>query len=87
MLQDLTNWRRLYGTAALVGAAFGLLLALGILPTARQWPGDWGFEAGSPVAAILLPVAAGVLVALVLTAAAHLGARWQLRRRSKSGPG
>ncbi len=83
MLHVVTNWRRLYSTAALVGAAFGLLLALGVLPAAPRWPGNRGFEAGGSISAIMLPVAAGVLVGLALAAAAHLGVRWQLRGRSQ----
>ena len=87
MLDETTNWPRLYSTAALLGAAFGLLLSIGALPSAPEWPAAWGLEVRNPIGAILLPVIGGALVGLVLAAAAHLGTRYQLRRRSKSGTG
>jgi hypothetical protein len=81
MIDEKTNWSSLYGTAALIGAGFGLLLGLGALPAAPQWPAAWGVEGIGPVAALLLPVAGGALVGLLLAGAAHLGVRYQLRRR------
>jgi len=87
MLDATTNWPRLYSSAALTGAAFGLLLSIGALPSAPDWPADWGAEAMGSVAALLVPVAGGAVVGLVLAAAAHLGVRYQLRRRSKPGAG
>jgi len=82
-----TNWPRLYSTAVLLGAGFGLLLSLGGLPSAPEWPAGWGMDPTSRWTAIVVPVAGGALVGLVLAAAAHLGVRYQLRRRSTPGDG
>ncbi len=87
MLDPTTNWPRLYAMATLIGAGFGLLLSLGGLPSAPDWPAGWGPQDTGPITAIVLPVACGVLVGLVLAAAAHLGVRLQLRRRGRSGGG
>ena len=82
MIHDRTDWRRLYAVAALLGGGFGLLLALGLLPAAPAWPEGWGLSPISAGLALLLPPAAGALVGLALAAMAHLGVRWQLRRRT-----
>jgi hypothetical protein len=87
MLDPATNWPRLYAIAVLLGAGFGLLLSLGILPSAPTWPAGWGMDATSRWSSIVIPVAGGALVGLALVAAAHLGVRFQLRRRSRLGRG
>jgi hypothetical protein len=87
MLHEVTNWPRVYLVAAVVGAAFGLLFALGALPAAPRLAATHDPEPTRRVAAVVLLVAAGVLVGLVLAATAHLGVRLQLRRRSKEGMG
>jgi hypothetical protein len=83
MLDATTNWARLYSMAALLGAGFGLLLSIGALPSAPDWPADWGVETTSPSRTLILPVISGALVGLVLAGVAHLGVRYQLRRGSK----
>ena len=85
MLDETTNWPRLYAIAALIGAGSGSLLSLGGLPSAPDWPGGWGMETTSRIATLVVPVAGGALLGVALAAAAHLGVRYQLRRRSKSG--
>jgi hypothetical protein len=87
MLDQATNWPRLYSMAALLGAAFGLLLSIGALPSAPELPATWDLEATSSIGAILVLVTGGALVGLFLAAAAHLGVRYQLRRRSKPDAG
>jgi hypothetical protein len=87
MLDERTNWPRLYATAVLLGAGFGLLLSLGVLPSAPEWPGQWGADPTSRIVTIVLPVTGGAVVGLVLAAAAHIGVRFQLRRRSTRGIG
>jgi Na+/H+ antiporter NhaA len=84
MLDERTNWPQLYSVAVLLGAGFGLLLSLGALPSAPDWPGEWSVDRTSRIATIVLPVAGGALVGLVLAAAAHFGVRLQLRRRRSS---
>jgi hypothetical protein len=69
------NWAQLYGIAAAIGGLFGLLVALGLLPVADG--------RGDPFAGRLLAVAGGVAVGVLLAAVAHLGVRWQLRRRTR----
>jgi hypothetical protein len=69
MLGEQTDWPRLYATAVLLGAGFGLLSSLGLLPSAPDWPA-------------LVAIPGGVLMGVLLAAAAHLGVRLQLRRRS-----
>ena len=81
MLDERTNWPRLYAGAVLLGAGFGLLLSLGVLPSAPEWPAGWGAPT-SRMLTIVVPVAGGALVGLILAAASHLGVRLQLRRRS-----
>lgn len=87
MLDERTNWPRVYSTAVLLGAGFGLLLSLGALPSAPDWPSRWGVDPSSRIVTIVVPVAGGTLVGLVLAAAAHIGVRFQLRRRSTRGIG
>ena len=81
MIDEKTSWPRLYGIAALIGAGFGLLLSLGAMPSVPEWPNAWSAERISPVAAVLLTVAGGTLVGVLFAGAAHLGVRYQLRRR------
>ena len=87
MLDETTNWPRLYATAVALGGGFGLLLSLGVLPSAPEWPDGWGAATTSRWTAIVIPVAGGAFVGLVLAAAAHLGVTFQLRRRSRDGTG
>lgn len=82
MLDPGTNWPRLYALAVLLGAGFGLLLSLGVLPSAPVWPAGWGMDSTSRWSAIVIPVAGGALVGLLLAGAAHLGVRFQSRGRS-----
>ena len=42
-------------------------------------------ETKSRIATFVVPVAGGGLLGVALAAAAHLGVRYQLRRRSRSG--
>ena len=86
MLDERTNWPRLYATAISLGAGFGLLLSLGMLPSAPEWPGQWGMDPSGRIATIVVPAAGGALVGLVLAAAAHLGVRLQLRRQRPRPP-
>jgi hypothetical protein len=81
-LEPGTNWPRLYALAVALGAGVGLLLSLGVLPSAPDWPDGWDMSATSRWSAIVIPVAGGALVGLMLAAAAHLGVRFQLWRRS-----
>jgi|SoiMetStandDraft_2_1073263.scaffolds.fasta_scaffold591954_2 hypothetical protein len=74
MLGEQTNWPRLYATAVLMGAGFGLLSSLGLLPSAPDWPA-------------VVSIGGGALTGFLLAAAAHLGVRLQLRRRSSRGLG
>jgi hypothetical protein len=83
MPDERTDWPRLYATAMLLGAGFGLLLSLGALPSAPDWPAGWGAGPANPILTFVVPIAAGALVGLALAAAAHIGVRFQLRRRSR----
>lgn len=75
MLGEQTNWPRLYATAVLLGAGFGLLASLGLLAWAPpNWPA-------------VVTIMGAALTGLLLAAAAHLGVRLQLRRRSSRGLG
>jgi len=87
LLDERTNWPRLYAIAILLGAGFGLLLSLGFLPYAPNWPGEWGMDPTSPLVTLIVPVAGGALVGLVLAAAAHLGVHYQVSRRASRGSG
>jgi hypothetical protein len=57
-------------------------LSLGALPSAPDWPSSWGMEPTSRMITLVVPLVGGALVGLVLAAAAHIGVRLQLRRRS-----
>jgi hypothetical protein len=70
MRDERTNWPGLYAIAGLLGAVFGLLGSLGILPSAPDWPA-------------LVSIAGGAIMGLTLAAAAHLGVTLQLRRRAR----
>jgi hypothetical protein len=70
MLNERTNWPRLYVTAVILGGGCGLLGSLGILPFAPDWPA-------------LVSIAGGGIMGLLLAAAAHLGVTLQLRRRAR----
>jgi hypothetical protein len=83
MLDERTSWPRLYATAAVLGAGFGLLLSLGALPSAPDWPAAWGMEPAGRMTTFVVPLAGGALVGLILAAAAHIGVRLQLRRQSE----
>ena len=73
MLDEQTDWPRLYAIAALLGGGLGLLLSLDLLPSAPDWPA-------------LVTIAGGALTGLVLAGASHIGVRLQLRRRSRGSP-
>ena len=68
-----TNWRQVYGMAALAGGGLGVLLIV------SQWNADirvldrWSMATGRPVVAALLLMAGSVLMVLVLAGVAHLG--------------
>lgn len=80
MFSENIRWRRLYMTATLAGAALGLLLALNALPAVPQPVTTWVRGADNKVEPVLALVAGGALIGLALTAVAHVGIRWQLRR-------
>jgi hypothetical protein len=73
-------------TATLAGATLGVLLALGALPAVPQQVTTWVRSADNKVVPLLALVAGGALIGLSVTAVAHVGIRWQLRR-SKAGAG
>jgi hypothetical protein len=81
-----TNWRLLYAAAFLAGAGLGLLVVLGALPAIPHQVTTW-IRSSDKFLALLVLVIGGALVGLTLTAVAHLGVTWQLRRRSKPGSG
>ena len=81
MLEEGTNWPRLYALAVLLGAGLGLFLSLAAPPSAPDWPAEWRVGATGPILSIIVPVAGGALVGLVLAAASHAGVRIHLRRR------
>jgi hypothetical protein len=83
---EATNWGHLYAAAALAGAGVGLLAVLGALPATPHQLTTWIRGADKLVAWIVL-LSGGALVGLALTAVAHLGVIWQLRRRGKPGAG
>lgn len=76
------SWPRLYAAAAGAGAAVGVLLVLGLLPATPPQVTTWLRGADNKLLALLVPIVGGALMGLALTAVAHLGVRWQLRRRS-----
>lgn len=83
---EATNWRHLYAAAALAGAAVGLLVVLGALPAIPRQLTTW-IRAADKLVAWLVSLTGGALVGLALTAVAHLGVIWQLRRSAKPGAG
>ena len=83
---EATNWRHLYAAAALAGAGVGLLVVLGALPAIPHQLTAW-IRGADKLMAWLVSLTGGALVGLALTAVAHLGVIWQLRRRSKPGTG
>jgi hypothetical protein len=82
-----TNWPRLYQGAALAGAALGLLVALELLPAIPSQVTARLESFNSRSLAILVSVLSGALVGVALTAVAHVGVTWQLRRRSRPRTG
>ena len=76
------RWPRMYVAAALAGAGGGLAVVLGLFPATPPQVTAWirGFE--NEFVALLVILAGGALIGLALAAVAHLGVRWQLRRRS-----
>jgi hypothetical protein len=85
VIHEDTNWPRLYGVAALIGAGSGLLLALGILPFSPEWPEGWGLGELGSAGRILVPIVGGALVGVMIAGASHLGVKYQLRGQTKSG--
>jgi hypothetical protein len=83
---EATNWRHLYAAAALAGAGVGLLVVLEALPATPHQVTTW-IRGADKLVAWLVSLTGGALVGLALTAVAHLGVIWQLRRRSKPGAG
>jgi hypothetical protein len=77
-----TQWRRLYAAAALAGAAAGFCLALGLFPATPPRVAAWVRSSESAFVPPLVTSVLGALIGLILTAVAHLGVHWQLRRRS-----
>ena len=84
-MDERTNWPRLYALAVLLGAGFGILLSIGVLPSAPDWPAEWDLVPTGRMASIVVPVAGGALVGLGLAGVAHLGVRYQLRRGAGRG--
>ena len=76
------EWRWLYAATTLAGAAVGILLVLGLLPAVPHQVTTWMRTLDNKLVALLVPVLGGALMGLALTAVAHVGVRWQLRRRS-----
>jgi hypothetical protein len=87
-MTDLTGleqlrWGRLYAAATLAGACLGLVVLLGLLPSIPVQLTSWIRSADPEVAGLTL-VLGGALIGFTLAAVAHLGVRWQLRRRSRT---
>ena len=78
-----TNWPPLYCGASLAGAVLGLLVALELLPAIPPQVTAWLESFDSRAGTIVVGILSGALVGLLLTAVAHLGVAWQLRRRSR----
>jgi hypothetical protein len=87
MLSETIKWPRLYAAATLAGAALGVLLVLGVLPAVPHQVTTWMRSVDDKVVVLLALVVGGALMGLALAAVAHLGVRWQLRRRSRPGTG
>jgi hypothetical protein len=79
------RWHRLYTGAALAGAGAGLFVALGIFPATPDQVIAWVRSFDDHLIGLIAAMLFGAVIGLTLTAVAHLGVRWQLRRRS--GPG
>ena len=79
------NWVRLYAAATLAGAGLGILVILGALPGTPQQLTSWIQSVDAEVA-ILVVVLGCAVMGFALTAVAHLGVRWQLRRQSRFDP-
>ncbi len=78
------NWARLYAAATLAGAGLGILVLLGTLPGTPRQLTSW-IRGVDVEVAILVVVLGGAAMGLALAAVAHLGVRWQLRWRSRTG--
>ncbi|HYF40531.1 MAG TPA: hypothetical protein VD930_12630 [Gemmatimonadales bacterium] len=76
------RWSRLYKAAALAGALAGLAVVLGLFPATPPQVTAWIRNFDNELAALTATMLAGAIVGLLLTAVAHLGVSWQLRRRS-----
>lgn len=81
---DPLNWGRLYLAATLAGAFLGVLVVLGAVPDTPEQLTTWMRGVDHEVA-VLVVVLGGAAMGLALAAVAHLGVRWQLRRRSRPG--
>ena len=81
MRDNRLNWPRLYLAATLAGAALGLLVALGVVPEIPDQLTGWLRTVDRVVGVSVLFLGGGA-VGFVLAAVAHLGVRWQLRRRA-----
>jgi hypothetical protein len=87
MPSETIKWPRLYAAATLAGAALGVLLVLGVLPAVPHQLTTWMRGVDDKVVVVLALVVGGALMGLALAAVGHLGVLWQLRRRSRRGPG
>ena len=81
MRDDRLNWPRLYLAATLAGAALGVLVALGVVPEIPDQLTGW-LRTVNRMAGVSVLLLGGAVVGFVLAAVAHLGVRWQLRRRA-----
>lgn len=75
------RWRRMYAAAALAGAGAGLFVVLGLFPATPPQVTAWIRSFNNEFVALLATLLSGAVIGLLLTAVAHLGVRWQLRRR------
>ena len=81
-IEEPFRWHRLYTAAALAGAGAGLLVALGIFPATPPQLTAWVRSFDDELIGLVATMLSGAVIGLALTAVAHLGVRWQLRRRS-----
>ena len=77
------RWSRLYAGATLAGACLGLLVVFEVIPYIPPQLSSWMRSGDTEVAGLTI-VVSGALVGFFLTAIAHLGVRWQLRRSSSA---